>query len=50
MSKSTYPSFLIGAYNVFTFINQEKSYESPLLKCPDKSAILTFKVRGMMKE
>lgn len=28
----------------------EKSYEEPLLKCPDKSAVLTFKVRGMIRE
>lgn len=29
---------------------EENSYELPLQKCPDKSATLSFKIRGMIKE
>lgn len=29
---------------------EETAYDCPLQKCPDKNAILSFKIRGMIKE
>lgn len=40
----------IAGSRVPSSTHSENSYESPLLKCPDKNATLSFKVRGMIKE